>query len=462
MQYNHPTVMVLLGATGDLAQRKLIPALYDLYRRGELPQHFQMIGSAYEDYNDESYKAWVRERMGNITPQGEDFLRRIRYVSGDFTDDTFYQKATNAVYEFNDFIGQCSNVLYYLAVPPSLYGVMFEQLSRNKSLDICSGLDSWARLLVEKPFGNDIKTAHALENQLGSTFDDEQVYRIDHYLAKSGIENVLALRFGNPILERVWNSECIESIKIELYEDLDVADRGNFYDSVGALRDVGQNHLLQLLSLLLMPRVNVSDATAVRDARASVVDTLRFSSTVRPAVRGQYEGYGDVSGVSPDSETETYFAFGLRSVSPDWVGVDIDVSAGKALRETKQEILITFRANDLVESGFSCAEGNHTNILRITFQPEQRLSLRIATRNDDHDLSIHSHEYELVTKGDVLGGPDPYEKVLLDCIRGDQLRFVSREEVKVAWRLMETVGHELSARDMVIYPVGEEGDKVGV
>lgn len=453
--------MVLLGATGDLAQRKLLPSLFDLYVRGELPEHFQLIGAAFDEHDDASFQAWVRELLGVDVPQVESFVTRLRYVQGDFTDDTFYQRVTNTVYEFNNFIGQCANVLYYLAVPPSLYRTMFDQLARNKSLDICAGLDAWARLLVEKPFGNDVKTAHALEEQLGRLFADEQIYRIDHYLAKSGIENVLALRFGNAILENVWNAECIESIDVTLYEDLDVADRGSFYDAVGALRDVGQNHLLQLLALLMMRRADVRDAADVRQARAQVVDSLRFTSTGRAPVRGQYEGYQAVDGVKEGSETETFFAFALKSVAPEWIGVNIRVAAGKALSETQQEAVVTFKPAVLDESGLACVGDTHTNTLRIIFKPEPRLYLRLATRTPGHDLEVHSHEYELVTAKEPVDGPDAYERVLLDCIQGDQLRFVSRDEVVAAWRLMETVWSELNATELVSYPMNSDGDAVG-
>ena len=461
MQYNHPTVMVLLGATGDLAQRKLLPAWYDLFVRGQLPDHWQLIGAAFDDYDDESFRAYVRELLGHDQPQVEDFVSRLRYVSGDFAADEFYQRVRTTVFAFNDFIGQCSNVLYYLAVPPHLYGMMFDQLARTKSLAICDGTGAWARLLVEKPFGNNIATAHALEEQLGELFADEQIYRIDHYLGKGEIENVLALRFGNSMLMHLWNAEAIESIDVMLYEDLDVADRGAFYDGVGALRDVGQNHLLQIIALLLMEPANIADAAAFRAARAQVVDRLRFDSTVGEPVRGQYAGYRSVSGVAAESETETFFRCGLKSVDPQWVSVPIRVAAGKALAAPAQEARITFRPAGLEQIGMVCDAGVHTNVLRIIFRPEPRLCMRLATREGKHELTVTAREYELVTEKETVDEPEAYARILLDCIRGDQMRFVSRDEVAAAWRLMETVDRELRARPLVSYPVGSEASTVG-
>ena len=461
MQHNHPTVLVLLGATGDLAQRKLLPALYDLFVTGALPDHWQLIGAAFDNYTDETFREYVQDLLGADKPQIDEFTTRIRYVSGDFSDDAFYHQVRTTVFAFNDFIGQCSNVLYYLAVPPQLYGMMFEQLARTKSLEICDGTAAWARLLVEKPFGNDIATAHALEEQLGSLFADEQIYRIDHYLAKSEIENVLALRFGNRIFMNLWNADAIESIDLFLYEDFGINDRGAFYDGVGALRDVGQNHVLQILALLLMEPADIRDAAAFRAARAHVVNDLRFDSTVIPPVRGQYKGYRDVSGVAPESETETFFRFGIKSVDPRWLTVPVRVAAGKALSKHAQEARITFRSAGLEAIGMDCAEGEHTNVLRIIFQPESQLCMQLATREQGHDLSVVTHEYQLVTNRAATDEPEAYTRLLLDCIRGEQMRFVSRDEVAAAWRLMETVDRELSAQPLTIYPIGSTGESIG-
>ena len=460
-QYNHPTALVLLGATGDLAKRKLLPAMYDLYVDGALPAHWQLIGAATTEHDDASFRQFVRELLGHERPRLEEFVSRLRYVTGDFADDAFYHRVRSTVFAFNEYIGQCANVLYYLAVPPHLYGMMFEQLARTKSLQICDDTTAWARLLVEKPFGNNLTTAHALEAQLCQLFADEQIYRIDHYLAKSEIENVLALRFGNRIFMHLWQAEAIESIDVMLHEDLEVADRGAFYDGVGALRDVGQNHLLQILSLLLMEPADIRDAVAFRAARARVVDDLRFTSTVVPPVRGQYDGYRSVSGVKPDSTTETFFRFGINSVDPKWLSVPITVSAGKALAGEAQEARITFRPAALATIGMTCPVGTHTNVLRIIFRPESRLSMQLATREPGHALSVQTHEYDLVTERTTTNEPEAYARVLLDCIRGEQMRFVSREEVAAAWRLMETVDRELAARPLSSYPIGADGATIG-
>ena len=462
MTFNHPTVIVLLGATGDLATKKLLPALYDLFVRGELPTHFQLIGAAFDEYTDDTFREHVTTVVGVDQPQVAEFAARVRYVTGDFMDRKFYERVTATVHEFNTFIGQCSNVLYYLAVPPSLYGRMFDQLAENKSLDICAGTPAWARLLVEKPFGSDIKTAYALEEQLQAQFADEQVYRIDHYLAKHAIENIMTLRFANPLIEQSWQADCIESVEVFLYEDFDIGERGNFYDAVGALRDVGQNHLLQVLALLLMEPVDVHDAAAVRAARARVVEHLRFDSTQRPPVRGQYAAYRATPGVAAASPTETYFSFGLRSVAPEWVGVAISVAAGKALARQQQEAVITFRTSEAAARGITYEGDAHTNVLKIQFSPESGIRLQLVSREPGHTFGVVAHEYDLVPREATIdSGPDAYERVLLDCIRGDQVRFVSGTEVMAAWRLIETAQAELAARPLVSYQSGSEPTTIG-
>ena len=458
--HNHPTVFVLLGAAGDLAQRKLLPALFDLYVQGELPKQFCLLGSGRREFDDQGYKNFVVSVLQDQRPQADQamvdgFEAQVQYEQGDFNDAALYQSLYRRVHEFNESIGQCANVLFYLAVPPSLYSTMFHQLAENKSLDICAGTGAWARLLVEKPFGNDVKTAYALEEQLCGSFADEQIYRIDHYLAKTAVENITTLRFGNSILQKVWDAECIESIDVTLHESIGIEGRGAFYEGVGALRDVGQNHLLQIISLLLMKRVNLQDAEAVREERARVVDSLRFDSTHRPPVRGQYDGYLAENGVSPESQTETYFSCSLASVAPEWIGVPITVSVGKALPELHHEAVITFRSTNVQQSGILYDGDTHTNQLRIRLAPEQKMSLTLLTRSSGRTMEAVSSEYQLVRPElSQPDGVDAYERVLLDGIRGNQSRFVSSAEVLAAWRLVEIIRSELLARPLVTYQPG--------
>ena len=463
--HNHPTILVLFGATGDLASRKLLPALFDLYRAQSLPERFLIIAAARREQSVVEYQESVRELLAAPTRDPahvRDFVTHVTYVSGDFIEAATYKRIHHAIHQYNETIGQCSNVLYYLAVPPAVYGTMFTMLAKSNSLDICRPEDNaWARLLVEKPFGKDLATAQALEQQLCEAFADEQVYRIDHYLAKTAIENILSLRFGNSLLGSTWSGQYIDQIDIELYEDIDVADRGGFYDGIGALRDVGQNHLLQIIAYLLTEVFDSSDAHATRAARAQVLASLQVA-TDRPLVRGQYAGYREHERVATESETETFFCFTLESQLPAWQGVPITVAAGKALQETRQSITVTFRPVELAETGFVCAGDTHTNVLTITLAPRETITLRLATRQNGHDRTLESHDYTLVNDTVRESGPDAYELVLLDCIRGEQNRFLSGAEVVAAWSLITPLLADLQQTPLHHYAPGSDPATIGL
>lgn len=465
-QAHYPTVLVLFGATGDLSQRKLLPALFDLYQQGRMPDRFLILGASRKEMTDVMYRDFVIDALSRASRSGdhgtlESFCERIRYVSGDFTTESLYHSVLDAVRNYNEEIGQCSNTLFYLAVPPAFYGTIFTLLHTTNSMAICDPSDNaWARLLVEKPFGRDLTTAQALEDQLCGTFADEQVYRIDHYLAKNAIENILSLRFGNTIFRQVWNAASIESVTINLYETHDVAGRGTFYDGVGALRDVGQNHLLQIVSLLLMKIVNVTDATAMREARAEVIESLQLDSHYQP-VQAQYAGYQEHENVSSDSRTETFFRLVAHSSLPEWEGVPLYLSAGKALDRPVQEVVVQFTPVDAAEVGLVCESELLPNTLRITFAPEQRMQVQLVTRKRGYDLTVAAQEFTLVKDGPEVSEPEAYELVLLDCIAGDQTRFVSSREVTAAWRFITPILESFATQPLHSYAPGDDPHSIG-
>jgi len=444
VKYNVPTALAIFGGTGDLAQSKLLPAVFDLYTQQVLPDRFVIIGFSRQVKTNEEYQAFVKQSLlahdaGLEANVLEDFCAHIEYVAGDFTDQQAYEKLKTVLTAYDERIGQCTNKLFYLAVPPQLYADIFEHIHATEALTLCDGKDAWARLLVEKPFGNDLATAQALEEKLCALFADEQIYRIDHYLAKDAIENIISLRFANSIIADVWNNHSIESISINLFETKDVATRGAFYDAIGSLRDVGQNHILQIFALLTMPAADIHDAQSVRAARATALETLR-DQTVDTVVRGQYVGYQDTHGVRPGSQTETYFHISFMGQTGPWQNTRFTLAAGKALANTCSEAVITFRPHDLAACGITAAPDDHKNILRIEFTPEEKISLTMSTKQPGYQFALQNEELLLLqAPAEVEDSPEAYERVLYDCIAGDQTRFVSGREVEAAWHFITPI-----------------------
>jgi glucose-6-phosphate 1-dehydrogenase len=456
---NHPTAFVIFGGTGDLANTKLFPALLDLYVAGQLPEQFVIIGLSRKDLIDVDYQKMVAASITN-KDSGQDkakinkFCEQIRYVSGSFDDSESYERVKNTLAIFDDSIGQVAHKLFYLAVPPQFYEVIFEQLHASKALALCDGQESWARLLVEKPFGRDLETAKALETKLCSLFADEQIYRIDHYLAKDAIENIVSLRFVNSVLADSWNGEAIESIHIKLLETKDVSNRGSFYDAIGTLRDVGQNHLLQIFALLTMPEADIHDPQAIRSARAHA---LAMIADQVPTIihRAQYEGYQATHGVAQESTTETYFKLDFILTDDVWQGTQVTLEAGKALSQQVNEAVITFRPKNICQCATQAEPHEHRNVLRIRFSPEQHISLTMWMKQPGFTFTLREERLTLVAsevKDDA--SPEAYERVLFDCIAGDQTRFVSGQEVELAWQFITPILERFATLPLAIYPLG--------
>lgn len=458
----YPTVIIILGGTGDLAKTKLFPALLDLYEAGQLPQQFSIVGLSRKDLTDEMYQAFVYE---SIKDKGHrhaeavvhEFCTHIRYVAGGFDDIATYELIKQALKQYDDSIGQCTNKLFYLAVPPQYYEVIFENLSDSNALALCDGVGSWSRLLVEKPFGRDLQTAQALEQKLCALFTDDQIYRIDHYLAKDAIENIIALRFVNTVLADSWDGKAIESIHIRLFETKDVSSRGSFYDAIGTLRDVGQNHLLQIFSLLTMPTADIHDSHAIRSARAAALTSLQ-KHTLTTIVRGQYDGYAKTVGVLDDSETETYFKLSFTLDEGSWHATKFTLEAGKALHEQTNEAVITFRPRNVCTCAAQPEPHEHRNVLCIKFSPQQHISLSMWMKQPGFIFTLREQKLTLVAReGEEIASPEAYERVLFDCIAGDQTRFVSGEEVELAWQFITPILEQFKELPLHTYPHGSAG-----
>ena len=461
-KHNQPTVIAIFGGTGDLAQTKLFPALLDLYAAGQLPERFCIIGLSRKELSNAEYQAFVRESIAHKGHDHDesiihDFCSAIWYVPGSFDEPAAYERVKEALKEYDESIGQCTNKLFYLAVPPQYYEVIFENLALSQAMALCDNEGSWSRLLVEKPFGRDLATAQALEKKLCSLFADEQIYRIDHYLAKDAIENIIALRFVNTILADSWDSQAIESIHIKLLETKDVSNRGSFYDAIGTLRDVGQNHMLQIFSLLTMPPADIHDSQAIRSARADALRSLE-QSTLHDITRAQYAGYAGTTGVADGSDTETYFKLSFNLQSEAWRDTEFILEAGKVLNQQINEAIITFKAQNMCHCGMEDGAHEHKNTLTIQFAPQQHISLTMWTKAPGFDFALRKQELTLVSsEADECHSPEAYERVLFDCITGDQTRFVSGDEVELAWQFITPILEQFKNLPLHTYEPGSTG-----
>lgn len=458
-----PTIFIIFGVTGDLAGRKLLPSLLNLYVKKQLPQKFSIVGFARRPFSREEFRQFIRDEM-NIKPgqyREEDvkhFLDHICYEQGLFDSKEAYGHLARRLVEIDNTWKQCSNKLFHLSVPPSLYDKILDHLADSGLTVPCGGDLGWTRVLIEKPFGNDIETAKALDKKLATLFKEEQIFRIDHYLAKEALQNILVFRFKNTLFQSLWNYKHVDKVHIKLLEKIDIEGRGVFYDSVGALKDVGQNHILQMLAVVAMERPMVTDSTAgsvmdsksVRKERAKVLSRLRpiTAKTVGDVtIRGQYEGYMKERGVKPDSQTETYFRIESYINNARWKGVPFYLESGKALAEARAEVDIYFK-NEVDEAV--------QNILTFRIQPDEGIKIRFWVKTPGYDMNAEAKtlkfKYSDVPVFDRL--PDAYERVLHDAIIGDQTLFASTDEVSAAWKFITPIVNSWRSIPLTFYKKG--------
>lgn len=461
-----PTILTIFGATGDLTRRKLIPALFRLYSDGNLPEMMHIVGFARRPISNEDFREYVREIILDNGPANtagvDEFVAMFSYCAGNFTEKDGYEKLSELLGKQDGQWSTCANKLFHLAVPPEYYKQILGQLADSGLTIPCGGDEGWTRVIVEKPFGKDLATAQALDELLGKLFKEEQVYRIDHYLGKDTVQNILAFRFSNVFLEPAWDARSIDSIRIHLYEKIDVEGRGAFYDGVGALRDVGQNHMLQLLALFTMQNPGAFDADSIRSARAKVLEALEAMDAqdiTRYTLRGQYEGYASEDGVAQDSHTETYFQLEAKLNLPQWRGVPIFLRSGKGMNEAKVEVVVKFRHH----TPCLCppkANKHFTNILRYQVQPHERITTSFWAKAPGSEMVIEekefSFDYEHAFSGSEFLGA--YAKLLRDAIEGNQTSFVSTEEITASWRFIDPIisAWQNDAVPLIAYPKGSE------
>jgi glucose-6-phosphate 1-dehydrogenase len=444
---NTPTIMVAFGATGDLMKIKVIPALFQLYLRDQLPVMFRFIGFSRRDWSDEQFRKYIYEVVtshakGAPKEHIASFLESFQFTSGDFSNKESYFDLKRTIQRIDALWGVCSNKLFYLAVAPEFYKPISDDLVRSELTSTCDSEDGWTHVVVEKPFGKNGETAMHLEELLGKLFEEKQIYRIDHYPAKEMLQNILTFRFANNLFEAAWGNELIESIHIRLLEKVGAEKRGPFYDKVGALRDVGQNHFLQMLALITMERPTAFSAEAIREKRADILETL---DVMGPGVvplktfRAQYKGYREIKGVAPDSITETYFRIHAALSAPRWRGVPITMEGGKRLGEPLKEIVIRLRHPEPC----LCPPGqeHYQNEIVIRMEPKEEIHIRFTAKKPGLAFETELRELSfLLRKHDSLPQyTEEYERLLLDCIHSNQTLFISQREVRAMWRYIDPI-----------------------
>lgn len=443
---NVPTVLVIFGATGDLMVKKIVPALYHLYEKQKLPKMFKVFGVARRPLTDQEF----HEHIGQILREHPDvktnkddvdkFFNYFSYHQGNFDVSSDYKSLAKILGRVDNEWKVCSNKLFYLAVPPDATKPIFKHLAASGLTIPCGPNEGWTRVIVEKPFGENQKTAEELDMLLGKLFKEEQIYRIDHYLAKEMLQNILNFRFSNTLFEQSWNNKFIEKIEIRLLESIGVEGRGGFYDGVGALRDVGQNHLLQMLALITMEDPGNLEAETVRRLRAQVLNSLRvFTSREikNYTFRGQYKGYREIKGVVTNSKTETYFKVLAFLDSTRWQGVPIILESGKRLEKSK-EIVVTFKH----PSPCLCPPGKHfKNTVTFSLEPKEAITIDFLSKTPGltHAIEKRSFDFTIRDLENKSQYVEEYEKLLLDCINGNQLLFLSTEEVKTTWNYIDPI-----------------------
>lgn len=444
-----PTCIVIFGATGDLARRKLLPALFHLFSNGFLPEHIRIVGFARDPMLRPAFQEFAREVIATQKPQHRaseltEFCALLDYQTGLFEDKQSYQTLATVLSSLDETtFHACSNKLFYLAVPPTQYETIFEHLAHSGLTIPCGGAQGWTRVLVEKPFGRDLATAQSLDRKLGKLFHEEQIFRIDHYLAKETVQNIISFRFANAIFEPVWNRNYVASVSIVAHETIGVGQRASFYEDTGALRDVGQNHLLQMLALVAMEDPLVLEAAAIRTARANVLQHLRPLSTtdiLERTVRGQYRGYRAEADVAAASQTETFFRLTAYLDNERWRDVPFFLESGKKMTHNQTEITVNFRQG----ATCVCPPGEHKphhNRIQFRIQPDEGISVVFWAKKPGllYELEPKTLTFYYKDSETVLQLPDAYEKVLYDCIRGDQTLFASTAEVSAAWQFITPI-----------------------
>ncbi|WIG62080.1 MAG: Glucose-6-phosphate 1-dehydrogenase [Ktedonobacterales bacterium] len=456
-----PCIMVIFGATGDLTHRKLIPALYNLALEQPLPPQFTVVGVARRAFSDEQFRQQALESVNNFSRRSpaspavwETFSKGFFYHQLQFDNPDDYQSLAERLKQLDAERGTQSNYIYYLATPPSFYPTIANNLSAGGlGGHNNSGEQGWSRIIVEKPFGHNLESALALNHELNKAFSEQQIYRIDHYLGKETVQNIMVLRFANGIFEPIWNRRYIDNVQITVAETLGVGGRVDYYEEAGALRDMVQNHMMQLLTLVAMePPVNF-DADAVRDEKVKVLRAITpyaEGEVASDTLRGQYGpgmiggekvlGYREEPGVKANSPTETYTALKLFIENWRWAGVPFYLRHGKRLTKRITEIAIQFNRPPYLLFQGTGADQMQPNVLSLRIQPNEGISLLFDAKVPGQEMQLRSVNMDFLY-GSSFGvePPEAYERLLLECMLGDSTLFTRIDETEYSWRLIDAI-----------------------
>ncbi len=450
-----PSGLVIFGVTGDLSRKKLMPAVYDLANRGLLPPGFALVGFARRDWEDQDFEQEVYEAVKRYarTPFYEEVWRQlaegIRFVSGRFDDDAAFDDLKATIHTLDRERGTMGNHAFYLSIPPNAFPQVTEQLRHSGLAQPAPG--EWRRVVIEKPFGSDLTTARELNSVVESVFPPDSVFRIDHYLGKETVQNILALRFANQLYEPIWNANNVDHVQITMAEDIGVGGRAGYYDGIGAARDVIQNHLLQLLALTAMEEPISFDASDLRAEKEKILAAVRLPNDIATGTaRGQYSGgwqggervrgFLDEEGMNPESMTETYAAMRLEIGTRRWAGVPFYLRAGKRLGRRVTEIAVVFKRapQHLFAHSQTSALGQNALVIRV--QPDEGVTIRFGSKVPGAGMQVRDVTMDFgYGHAFTEASPEAYERLILDVLLGDPPLFPRHEEVELSWKILDPI-----------------------
>jgi glucose-6-phosphate 1-dehydrogenase len=469
-----PCVLVMFGVTGDLARKKLMPAIYDLANRGLLPPGFSFVGFARRDWEDEDFaqvtyqavKEYARTPFRDAVWQ--QLSEGVRFVSGSFSDDAAFDQLASCVMGLDAERGTGGNYAFYLSIPPGQFPTVVQQLKRSGLSNPSGG--GWRRVVIEKPFGHDLTSARELNDILEEVFPPDAVFRIDHYLGKETVQNILALRFANEMYEPIWNRGYVDHVQITMAEDIGIGGRAGYYDGIGAARDVIQNHLLQLLALTAMEEPITFDARELRAEKEKALSAVRLPKDLtRHTARGQYAhgwqgnepvvGYLEEDGIPPDSITETFAAIRLDIDTRRWAGVPFYLRAGKRLPRRMTEIALIFQRAPHLPFSATDTEELGQNALVIRIQPDEGITVRFGSKVPGTAMEVRDVNMDFAYgESFTESSPEAYERLLLDVLIGDPPLFPRQAEVELGWRILDPVEEFWASRTKPDqYPAGTAG-----
>jgi glucose-6-phosphate 1-dehydrogenase len=469
-----PCGLVIFGVTGDLARKKLMPAVYDLASRGLLPPGFSLVGFARRDWADQDFAQIVHDAIKehSRTEFREEVWQQLsqgfRFVPGDFSDDIAFDTLRQTIHDLDRVRGTGGNHAFYLSIPPRFFSDVIGQLKEHGLAE--QHADSWRRVVVEKPFGHNLESARELNAIVSEVFPQESVFRIDHYLGKETVQNILALRFANAMFEPIWNSNYVDHVQITMAEDIGIGGRAGYYDGIGAARDVIQNHLLQLMALIAMEEPTSFDARALRIEKQKILESVVLPRRLdQGTARGQYvegwaggvkvPGYTAEEDIPDDSRTETFAALRLEIESRRWAGVPFYLRTGKRLGRRVTEVAVVFKRAPHLPFSATSVEDLSQNTLVIRVQPDEGVTMRFGSKVPGTAMEIRDVSMDFAYGGSFTeSSPEAYERLILDVLLGEPPLFPRHEEVELSWKILDPVVEHWARRGTPDpYPSGTWG-----